>query len=361
MGVAVRTPGGYVTDVLYVTDILNKRVMKFTSPGAADATRGGDFQIGASLGYPVDNRDALVDVNPLFLMPPWWQVPDTTSHAKTRVVTLTFDPIALFHESLSLSLQCCWSQSTGQLAPGAAGISASLSDYSQITFPLVAGSSTSSSGLPVLVPSSVSRDLTITVNNAPTPGRYLLGITAENTLWGIRKQIDVGFEVVVIPPDNTSWQNCSRFTTRGGDSGKIAGVSPLSVAAAFAFDWKASHLNDTSIAIFGSNPLPSSPDAGTLAVDKVVDPKHLPLASNESLVVFKTSDDQKEVMPFNLTTCMPSGPSLSTKTNTSRIDSTTTDTLLFRSRNGGQWDDDELLNPAAFWMLFGGRQLTVWR
>jgi hypothetical protein len=86
-----------------------------------------------------------------------------------------------------------------------------------------------------------------------------------------------------------------------------------------------------------------------------------PLAPTESLVVFRnqaTPNDNKQVLPFNLATCSPSGSGLVGASSSLRIDSATSTTLLF-SRNGSQWDDVMFLTPGPLWALFGGRRLTI--
>jgi DNA-binding beta-propeller fold protein YncE len=305
----------YTTAAVYVADMRNNRIVKLSNTGTPLSVVGGDIQVGIDPAYPSINRDALVDPDPLFLLP-----------NQRRTLTLTA------YSSGSFSGRV-W-----------------LRDQSSQTQPAVY-ILTDQNWLDVPADSSAATTLRISTGISPTPGKFLAVIGAENQQLGVARQIPVAYEVIKALPEDTA-APCPGWYQRG----LTPEVLPLSDAMGI-FDWKAAHPEQTVwvIAVAAR----THRVGWQLTIEKATGLTP-PLRPDETLVVVENpTPSLKAVLAMDGRTCglAPThGVGLDAGTSGEmRISAGDTTTLVF-SRQG---QDYAVFSQPNFWSFFGGRKLTI--
>jgi sugar lactone lactonase YvrE len=320
------------TTAVYVADMRNKRISKFGNNGQNVSTIGGDIFLSAAPGWPPDDRNALIDPNPFFVLT------DQTATSQLTVASL-----AGFQGNVTLNRLCCQDLLTG------APITPVLPTGVDVTV-----SPGPPSSLNLAANSSIGGTMTVRANSSATGGKYLALVTAGNQPSSVSRQIGVSFEVVPLRADSTT-RPCPGFYQQGS----TPEVLPLRSALTMIYGAKAAAPTKVSFALAVA--FATVPRVGLeITIDKANTPT--PLRSNESLVlVDNPTRSMKAVTAIDGRACgvvgtagfvaQPGG------TGMFRISTANTTTLVFSQQGQGQ--DIAVFAEQNFWALAGGRRLTI--
>jgi hypothetical protein len=337
---------------LFVADTLNQRVLKFSNMSFYGQVIGGGIALTASVGYPPQILDALVDPNTLFLFP-----------GGTASTTLRVTSLNEFAGPVTFTLTapgCCEDYVSRAWLPGAVSTA-----FAPPTVPVPAGN-------------FVESALTITAPASAAPRRVLISVGAGNQQLGVGDMVGVVAEILPpIPRDRGALPPCvSRFVLdQGGFLGTgtttiLPEVLPVSTASAGLYTQKAGSPSTTSYALGVGTALQGRGFA--FGVNMNVAKATSPLRSNQAVVVFTNSSGlDKEIRTVNSANCGAAPQSILVAPNQSTtfmISTADTTTLLLREKYCatwflGCWQYDfrprAIFDDAAFWSLFGGRQVTL--
>ena len=318
------------TSAVYVADMRNKRISKFGNTGTNVSTIGGDIFLSAAPGWPPDDRNALIDPNPFFVL---------TDQTATSQLTVT--SFAGFQGNVTLSRLCCQDLVTG------APVSPVLPNGVDVT---ISPSLPSSQSL--AANSSIGGTMTVRANSSAVGGKYLALVRAENQPSSVAQQIGLSFEVVPLRADSTT-RPCPAFYQQGS----TPEVLPLRSALTMIYGAKIAAPTKVSFTLaVGSTTVPRV--GLEITIDKANTPA--PLKSNESLIVVDNpTRSMKAVMAIDSRACGPTGTAGFVAspggTGMFRISTANATTLVFSQ----QRQDIAVFAEQNFWALAGGRRLTI--
>ena len=333
-----------------MADTLNERVLKFANMNFYGQVIGGGIALTASVGYPPQMLDALVDPNPLFLFA-----------GSTVSTTLRVTSLNEFAGPATFALA----------APGCC------EDYvSRAWLPAAVATAFAPQTVQVPAGTFVESALTITAPASAPPRRVLISVGAGNQQLGVGDMLGVVAEILrPIPPDRGALPPCvSKFVLdQGGFLGTgtttiLPEVLPVSTTSAGLYALKAGSPSRTSYALGVGTALRGFAFGALMTVAKAISP----LRSNQAVVVFtNTSGLDKEIRTVNSANCGAAPQTIIVAPNQSAtfmISTADTTTLLLREKYCttwffGCWQYDfrprAIFDDAAFWSLFGGRQVTL--
>ena len=329
---------------VFVADSRNERVQRFAQNGTVLASFGGSIAIAASLGFPPRSIDALVDPNPMFLFP-----------GQTTSTTVQVTSISAFQGPVDLATTgCCEDLLTRAFIANAV--------------------TTSFAPTPVAVPpnGTVNSTLSVTAPMTAAPEKLVVPLFASNTQLGVGTAAGLVVEILPpIPPDLGTASACVGGTVVGSIGGTSPGtgpeVLPLSAVTRTLYSVKAGAPSRTSFMI-------GARDTRSLAGWTITIAKStVPLRSDQAVVILtNTTSWDKGMTTVNSANCVAAGQftRLSTgQTGSFLISKADTSTILLnraycRSHfiwcwDSGGWDQFAIFDEAAFWNLFGGRQVTI--
>jgi streptogramin lyase len=315
------------TAAVYVADMRNKRISKFGNNGQNVSTIGGDIFLSAAPGWPADDRNALVDPNPYFVL---------TGGTATSKLTIT--SLGLFQGLVSLTRRCCQDLATG--AP--------------VTPVLPSGVSVDLTPTQVNVAANSSAESTMTIRADSTAagGKHLALVGAGNQPLSVSQTMGLSFEVVRLVTDSTT-PPCPSFYQQGS----TPEVLPLRSVLTTVYGAKIAAPTRVSFAIAARSM--SVPRVGwMITIDKANTPA--PLRSSQSLVVVDNpTGSMKAVTAIDGRACgvvgtagfvaQPGG------TGMFQISTANTTTLVLSQ----QRQDIAVFAEQNFWALAGGRRLTI--
>jgi hypothetical protein len=207
---------------LYVADTLNQRVVKFANLSFFGRVFGGGIAVTASVGYPPQILDALVDPNPLFLFP--------GGNVSTTVRVTSLNE---FEGSVDFALAapgCCEDYISRAFVPGVVSTA-----FAPQTVQVPAGA-------------FVESALTITAPASAAPRRVLIPLAAGNQQLGVGDMAGVVAEILPpIPRDRGALPPCvsrhvhmtSGFFGSTGTTTILPEVLPVSTVSAGLYARKA--------------------------------------------------------------------------------------------------------------------------
>jgi hypothetical protein len=314
------------TAAVYVADMRNKRISKFGNNGAGISTVGGDIFLGAAPGWPPDDRNALIDPNPYFVV---------TGGSATSKLTIT--SLGLFQGNVSLTRRCCQDLPSGTpLTPVLPqGVSVDISP-TQVN---------------VVGNSSVESTMTIRADSTAAGGKHLALVSADNQPSSVSRQIGMSFEVVPLRADSTTLP-CPGFYQQGS----TPEVLPMRTGLRMVYDSKIAAPTRVSFALAVASSI--APVGWLITIDKANTPT--PLRSTESIVVVDNpTGSMKAVTAIDGRACGVIGTAGFVAepggTGMFRISTANTTTLVFSQ----QRQDFAVFAEDNFWALAGGRRLTI--
>ena len=330
------------TDV-YVADVRNERIQRFSATGVFKTIFGGSIALTATTGFPPRPLDSLVDPNPLFIFP------GQTATTEVSVVSLSS-----FQGSATLDTNvCCLDLVTGAYLPGAVTTSFA---------PSTVAVATNSPGLSTL---------SMTAPGMASPAKLAVPLNAENAALGVSAHAGIGVEVLApIPADLGTTSACIGGTVVGSIGGTAPGLPerlPLSGATTMVYASKMASPAKTSFAIGAAS---ATGQAGWLIT---ISKATMPLRSDQASVTLTnpTSWD-KGLRSVNSANCRAASQTVRLRTGQSGsfLISKADTTTLVLSRGFCQFrfiacfdssgfEDFATFDEAAFWNLFGGRQVTI--
>jgi hypothetical protein len=231
----------------------------------------------------------------------------------------------------------------------------------------------------VLAGSFVESPLTITAPASAAPRRVLISVGAGDQQLGVGDMVGVVAEILPpIPRDRGALPPCvsrhvhmtSGFFGSTGTTTTLPEVLPVSTVTAGLYALKAGSPSRTSYALAAGTALQGR--EFLFGVNMRVAKSIIPLRSNQAVVVFtNTSSLDKEIRTVDSANCGAAPQSILLAPNQSAtfmISTADTTTLLLREKYCatwfiGCWQYDfrprAIFDDAAFWSLFGGRQVTL--
>jgi hypothetical protein len=332
------------TGDLFVADFLNQRVQRFTSAGVFGAVFGGSIRLSASVGYPPQALDALVDPNPMFVFA-----------GETVSTTVRVTSVNAFQGQIALSApQCCED--------------------------LVTRAWTANPVTPSFAPTAVSvpqngdvdARLDVSAPAAATPGHVLVPIAAGNSQLGVGAWAGVAVQVLTpVPADTGVVSPCIGGTVVGSVGGGSAGVGPevlpLSSVTKGLYTTKVGSPAKTSFTVAAA--AASQRSGWTIMIDKA----SRPLRPDQAVVILNnTTAWDKGISTVNSGNCVAASQNARVSMGGSAtilISRADTTTLLLNRQvcrfrfigcwDSGGWQQFAVFDEGPFWSFFGGRQVTI--
>ncbi len=318
---------------VFVADMRNGRVVHYSTTGVQQAVIGGGIALAAQPGWPPDNKDALLDANPFFVV-----------GGESQSTTVTVTSLGQFSGPVNLNFDC--------LVPAtvASGCLDLLTDLPAAP----SGTTIFYSSNPANVPSGNDVSSTLTVTTAPsaTPGKFLRPVRAENMTDGIRYQIWVALEIIAPPTDSTTVPCMGSY-----QRSSVPEILPLAPLLTSLYHDK--HSNPSrSGPLFLGVAARATPTAGwnvTLEKPRAAD---LPLPPTQAVVVFiNPSGGRKGIYALNSADCSISTGMVAEAGTTAEFRiATSNTTTLYLSQ---PYQDIAIFSEPSFWQFVGGRRVTI--